>query len=183
MSGWVTVCCNGEPHCRHENGFAHYRGKLFLFDGRRIQAVDIFDPETSSWKSASAPPLEIHHFQPVMVENQIWLIGTMTGEFPGETPLESVMIYEPDNDQWKTGPAIPKECRRGAAGCVLHSDGWIHVVGGIIDGHHSGTQVCRCAFKSHQALYPTAVCMLISYGSPLAAVRGVVSPSWSVSNV
>ncbi len=140
MTSWITVDCDGEPHCRHENGFTEYRGKFYLFGGRRIQPVDVFDPSTKVWASVSAPPLEIHHFQPVTVANQIWLLGTMTGEFPRETPLETVMIYEPDSDQWKEGPEIPKTRRRGAAGCVLHTDGWIYVVGGIIDGHHSGTQ-------------------------------------------
>ncbi len=140
MSSWVTLDCQGEPHCRHENGFAEYQGKFYLFGGRRIQAVDIYDPKTKTWTSASKPPIEIHHFQPVIVENQIWLLGTMTGEFPRETPLEHVMIYEPDTDEWKQGPEIPEARRRGAAGCVLHTDGWIYVVGGIIDGHHSGTQ-------------------------------------------
>jgi N-acetylneuraminic acid mutarotase len=140
MSNWTTVDCAGEPHCRHENGFAEYKGKMYLFGGRRIQAVDIFDPENNTWSSASKPPLEIHHFQPVIVDSQIWLLGTMTGEFPRETPLESVMIYEPDTDVWNEGPLIPEGRRRGAAGCVLHTDGWIYVVGGIIDGHHSGTQ-------------------------------------------
>lgn len=140
MSEWVTVDCNGTPHCRHENGFAAFEDKFYLFGGRRIQPVDIFDPATQTWTSASPPPMEIHHFQPVIVEDEIWLLGTMTGEFPRETPLETVFIYVPGTDTWKEGPAIPKARRRGAAGCVLHSDGWIYVVGGIIDGHHSGTQ-------------------------------------------
>lgn len=140
MSKWITLDCHGEPHCRHENGFAEYGGKFYLFGGRRIQPVDIFDPETNEWTHGSPPPLEIHHFQPVIIENQIWLLGTMTGEFPRETPLEAVMIYEPETDTWKDGPTIPAARRRGAAGCALHSDGWVYVVGGIIDGHHSGTQ-------------------------------------------
>ena len=84
--------------------------------------------------------MEIHHFQPVIVGHQIWLLGTMTGVFPRETPLDTVFIYEPDSDSWHKGPTIPKDRRRGASGCALHTDGWIYVVGGIIDGHHSGTQ-------------------------------------------
>lgn len=140
MSKWITVDCEGQPHCRHENGFAAYNGKFYLFGGRRIQPVDVFDPQTKTWSPASPPPLEIHHFQPVIVGSEIWLLGTMTGEFPRETPLENVLIYEPDADKWKFGPEIPKERRRGAAGCALHTDGWIYLVGGIIDGHHSGTQ-------------------------------------------
>lgn len=140
MSGWNTIQCTGTPHCRHENGFAVYGGKFYLFGGRRIQPVDIFDPQTSTWTAASPPPLEIHHFQPVVVGAEIWLLGTMTGQFPRETPLETVFVYEPGKDVWKEGPEIPKARRRGASGCAFHRDGWIYVVGGIIDGHHSATQ-------------------------------------------
>lgn len=137
---WETIDCNGAPNARHENGFAEIDGKFYVFGGRRIQPVDIFDPATNTWSHASPPPMEIHHFQPVIIGSELWLLGTMTGEFPRETPLETVFIYEPKTDSWKTGPAIPEGRRRGGAGCVLHTDGWIYVVGGIIDGHYSGTQ-------------------------------------------
>jgi N-acetylneuraminic acid mutarotase len=140
MTHWIDVDTQGKVHCRHESGFAEYGGKFYLFGGRRIQPVDVYDPKTKRWSSASPPPMEIHHFQPVICGKQIWLLGTMTGAFPRETPLESVFIYEPETDIWKEGPSIPKERRRGAAGCALHTDGWIYVVGGIVDGHHSGTQ-------------------------------------------
>ncbi len=140
MSHWKTVTCDGQPHCRHENGFAEFDGKFYLFGGRRIQPVDIFDPKTSAWTHASPPPMEIHHFQPVRVKDQLWMLGTMTGLFPRETPLDTVYIYTPATDTWSEGPTIPEARRRGAAGCVMHSDGWIYVVGGIVDGHHADTQ-------------------------------------------
>jgi len=140
MTKWNTVACTGEPHCRHECGFAELNGKFYLFGGRRVQPVDIFDPETKNWTHGSPPPIEVHHFQPVVVGSEIWMIGTMTGLFPRETPLEAVLIYQPDTDTWKTGPEIPVDRRRGASGCAMHSDGWIYVVGGIVDGHYSGTQ-------------------------------------------
>lgn len=140
MSNWTTVNCSGEPSCRHENGFAAFEGKLYLFGGRRVQPVDIFDPVTVTWTAASTPPMEIHHFQPVVVGREIWLLGTMTGEFPRETPLSHVLAYVPETDEWHFRHEIPPARRRGAAGCVLHTDGWIYLVGGIVDGHHSGTQ-------------------------------------------
>ena len=68
------------------------------------------------------------------------MLGTMTGVFPRETPLDCVYIYTPATDTWSEGPNIPKERRRGASGCVMHTDGWIYIIGGIVDGHHSGTQ-------------------------------------------
>lgn len=140
MPGWETIVCTGAPHARHENGFAELDGKFFLFGGRRIQPVDVFDPETSTWSHASPPPMEIHHFQPVIIGEELWLLGTMTGVFPRETPLDSVYIYQPKTDTWKNGPAIPEGRRRGGAASVLHSDGWIYIAGGIVDGHHAGTQ-------------------------------------------
>jgi len=53
MSEWVTVACEGEPHCRHESGFAALDGKFYMFGGRRIQPVDIFDPVTNVWTHGS----------------------------------------------------------------------------------------------------------------------------------
>lgn len=140
MSSWITQNTTGEPHARHENGFIEFDNKFYLVGGRRIQPVDIYDPSSKHWTSASKPPIEVHHFQPIVVGNQIWIVGAMTGEFPRETPLETVIIYEPSTDSWSEGPAIPSNRRRGASGCVLHTDGWIYLVGGIIDGHHAGTQ-------------------------------------------
>lgn len=140
MANWQTVECVGAPNARHENGFAEFEGKFYVFGGRRIQPVDVFDPASGEWSHKAPPPMEIHHFQPVIVDDGLWLLGTMTGVFPRETPLETVYIYRPNSDTWEEGPIIPEARRRGGAGCVRHSDGWIYVVGGIIDGHHSGTQ-------------------------------------------
>lgn len=140
MTHWTTLDCTGSPHCRHENGFACCDGRFFLFGGRRVQPVDIYDPVTNTWAHGSPPPIELHHFQPVVFENCIWLIGTMTGEFPRETPVPYVYIYDPATDLWLEGPTIPESRRRGATGCIMHTDGWIYVVGGIVDGHFSGTQ-------------------------------------------
>lgn len=138
MERCTTTECKGVPHCRHENVFAAFEGKLCLFGGRRIQAVDIYDPDTNEWTSASAPPMEIHHFQPVIFGNQIWLVGTMTGEFPRGTPLDRVLIYTPDTDEWSFGPEIPAPRRRGAAGCVAQR--WLEVsLTGIIQVRKAGS--------------------------------------------
>lgn len=140
MSAWITVDAQGQPHARHENGFIDYQGKIYLIGGRRVQPVDVYDPATQGWTHASKPPIEVHHFQPIIVGEHIWIVGAMTGEFPRETPLKSVLIYDPVADQWSDGPTIPEGRRRGGSGCAYHSDGWIYLVGGIVDGHHSGTQ-------------------------------------------
>ncbi len=71
MSDWTTVTAKGQPHARHENGFIEFQGKFYLIGGRRIQPVDIYDPVANSWSSASKPPIEVHHFQPIIVNDQI----------------------------------------------------------------------------------------------------------------
>ena len=80
LSKWKTIECSGSPHARQENGFAEIGGKIYVFGGRRIQPVDVFDPQTRIWKHKNPPPMEIHHFQPVIVDDELWLLGTMTGD-------------------------------------------------------------------------------------------------------
>ena len=136
-SGWEIVETKGEPKPRHEAGFVEVGGEFYLLGGRRIQPVCIYNPETNEWRDASKPPIEIHHFQPVAHNGLIYIICAMTGEFPNETALDKVLIYDPAKDQWKLGDEIPKNRRRGAAG-VVNIGGVFYIVGGIQRGHMGG---------------------------------------------
>jgi hypothetical protein len=99
--------------------------------------VDILDLKTMTWTAGASSPIEIHHFQPVVYEEEIYLMGAMTGGYPGETPLPEIYIYSPAKDAWRTGATIPENRRRGGAGIVVH-DGLIYMVCGIQDGHRGG---------------------------------------------
>jgi N-acetylneuraminic acid mutarotase len=122
---------------RHEHGYVQLGDRFYLLGGRRIQPVDIFDPTKGSWTKGAPPPVEIHHFQAVPFENKIYLVGAMTGRFPTEPPLPNVYIYDPAANTWTTGPEVPDDRRRGAAGAVLHN-GEIIVIAGITNGHSDG---------------------------------------------
>jgi N-acetylneuraminic acid mutarotase len=134
---WQTVETIGKPHARHEAAFVGLGSKLYLLGGRRIQPVDIFDPATRAWTQGKAPPVETHHFQPVVWENKIWLPGAMTGGFPREQALAQIPIYDPAADMWSEGPALPADRRRGGSGAVIHEEK-LYVVCGIINGHWDG---------------------------------------------
>lgn len=134
---WQTVGTVGQPHARHEAALVGLGAKLYLLGGRRIQPVDIYDPAARTWTHGKAPPVETHHFQPVVWENRIWLPGAMTGGFPREQALARIPIYDPAADTWSEGPALPAERRRGGSGAVIH-DGKLYVVCGIIAGHWDG---------------------------------------------
>lgn len=137
-SRWSTLAPTGAPTARHESAMVSIDGKAYLLGGRGIKPVEEFDPATNTWRKLGLTPLEMHHFQPVAFENQIYVMTAMTGKYPKETPLEAIQIYDPKLDNWRQGPAIPQHRRRGGAGTVVHN-GKIYMVGGIIDGHTSGT--------------------------------------------
>ncbi len=122
---------------RHEHCYVQVGGKFYLLGGRNINPVDIFDPSTGTWTKGARSPVEMHHFQAVVFENRIYVVGAMTGQYPKEPPLPNVYIYDPAADAWQVGPEIPAGRRRGGAGAVLH-DGEIYVVAGITNGHYDG---------------------------------------------
>jgi hypothetical protein len=136
-AAWETLDTTGNPLPRHEAAFVEFDGEFYLLGGRRIQPVSIYNPETRTWRQASRPPVEVHHFQPVVYGENILMICAMTGGFPRERGLDRVLIYSPRSDTWSWGHPIPEERRRGSAGVVL-VEGQIYVVGGIVDGHMGG---------------------------------------------
>jgi len=122
------------PVERHEAAFTKVGDKFFLLGGRGVRPVSIYDTKVEKWSEGAAPPFEIHHFQPVVIEDKIYILGAFTGGWPNETPIEHVMIYDPKRDNWSAGHTIPKERRRGAAGASLHN-GKVYVSCGLVDGH------------------------------------------------
>lgn len=125
---------DSKPVQRHEAAFVRLNEKFYLLGGRGVRPVSIFDTRTKSWSTGSEPPIELHHFQPVVYGNIIYIIAALTGGWPDETPTEHIYIYDPATDAWSTGDEIPKERRRGSTGNILH-EGKIYIACGIKNGH------------------------------------------------
>ena len=123
-----------KPVARHEAAFVNLGHKSYLLGGRGIRTVSIYDHKSGTWSQGSKPPLELHHFQPVVYKKKIYIIGALTGGYPAETPVEHVMIYHPKKDQWIEGDPIPSERQRGSTGNVLYK-GKIYITCGIKNGH------------------------------------------------
>ena len=130
----VTPTDTSKPIARHEAGLVAISDQLILLGGRRIKPVSIWDAKTNQWRTGAVPPLEMHHFQPVVYKKKVYILGAMTGGYPGETPVPNVYIYDPAADSWEKGPEIPEHRRRGSAGVVLYKNK-IYMVCGIKDGH------------------------------------------------
>jgi hypothetical protein len=131
---WRTMTTNGAPVARHECGFVESGGKFYLIGGRGEKPVDVYDPASNAWSQGAAPPLEIHHFQPVSYQGRIYVAGALTGKFPVEAPVPYILIYDPASDTWTKGPEIPEARRRGAAGAVVRGDK-LYLICGIVNGH------------------------------------------------
>jgi N-acetylneuraminic acid mutarotase len=130
-----TLECKGVPEDRHENCFVEVGDKFYLLGGRGIKPVNIFDPKKNTWTDGALPPIELHHFQGVSYKGKIYVIGAMTGKYPDEKPISTILIYDPKADKWSEGDEIPENRRRGSAGVVVIKDKAI-LVSGIVDGHN-----------------------------------------------
>lgn len=130
----VTATNDSKPVQRHEAAFVRLGEKFYLLGGRDIRSVSIFDQQTGTWSTGAEPPIELHHFQPVVIENKIYVIGAFTGLWPNETPTANIYIYDPSIDTWSMGDEIPAERRRGSTGNILHN-GKVFVACGIKNGH------------------------------------------------
>ncbi len=135
---WTTLSPTGSPTQRHEAAFVELNGRFYLMGGRRVNPVDVYDPAANTWTANDDSPIELHHFQAVSFRGLIYLTGAMTGGYPGEPPIDNILIYNPASDTWFEGPEFPAARRRGGAGSAVYQDK-IYVVGGQLSGHVSGT--------------------------------------------
>jgi len=63
-------------------------------------------------------------------------MGAMTGPYLREKPLERILRYRPETDEWAFGPEIPEGRRRGSAG-VVYANGAVYVFCG--SGNRGGS--------------------------------------------
>lgn len=134
---WRTVSTENTCTKRHENALAAVKGKVILLGGRGMKPVESFDLKTKRWTQHVETPLEMHHFQAVTFNNEVWVLGAFTGRYPHETPIPNIYIFNPEKNEWRKGPEIPSERRRGAAGVFVYKNK-IYIVCGIQDGHWDG---------------------------------------------
>ena len=135
---WDILDAVGQYTARFESGYIKVGERFYLVGGRQApQPIEVFDVASRTWKAGAVSPVTMHHFQPVVFDGKIYVLGALTGSQRGEPPLPDVYIYDPAADRWEKGPAIPGDRLRGAAGAVVH-DGLIYLVAGHQLGHSSG---------------------------------------------
>ncbi len=134
---WSFVTPTNTCTARHECSFGQVGDKFYLLGGRGIKPVEAYDLGTNTWTALGNTPEQIHHFQATEFYGLMYIVGAFRGNFPSETGIPFVYIYDPLSDTWFNGPSIPTARVRGSTGLVLYNDKF-YVVAGIIDGHRSG---------------------------------------------
>jgi len=118
----VTSADGSKPIARHEAGAVGFNNAMYLFGGRGIRAVSRYDLGANKWSNLSTPGKQLHHFQPVVYKNKIYILGALDGRFPAEDVVEQIQIYNPANNTWATGARLPINRRRGSAGTVVYNN-------------------------------------------------------------
>ncbi len=134
---WQLLTTTNLPEAREECSFVLVGNKGYLIGGRGSHPVEQLDINSKTWSKLVTPDIELNHFQATALDGEIWMAGGFTGGFPHETPVENIRIFNPSRNEWRTGPEIPADRRRGSAGAVTRN-GKLYLVAGILDGHWSG---------------------------------------------
>ena len=125
--------------CRHEAAMVTVNGRLYLMGGRGNRPTEAFDPTTGKWTGMGLPPFEINHFQPVVIDGLVYVVGAFTGSYPNETNVPHVWTWDPVTDLWTQGPEVPAARRRGSNGAFVR-EGKIYILGGNNQGHNGGAR-------------------------------------------
>jgi len=122
---------------RHEATAVSVNGKIYLMGGRGNRPVEVYDPAANTWRNLGNAPLELHHFQPVVIGHKIYAIASFTCCFPREPSIADIHVFDTLTEQWSTEGVMPENRVRGAAAAVVWQ-GEIYVLGGNTLGHDGG---------------------------------------------
>lgn len=134
---WIEIDDGPGPQARHEAGFVAVGNRLYLIGGRGVKNIQYFDLGTGNWVNTGESTANLHHFQPVVLGDDIYIVGALTGmccEADDEVPVDVVMVFDTQTNQLTASHSIPSEFQRGATGAVAYQ-GDIYIVSGNTGGH------------------------------------------------
>ena len=137
---WQTLASSdgSTGTARHEASAVGVGDRLFLMGGRGNRPVEIYDTITKRWQSLGPAIADLHHFQPVAVGTDIYIMGAqLAGSYPNEPNAPDVYVFDTQTLTWSTRGSVPVDRRRGAAAAV-YRDGKIYLLGGNTLGHNGG---------------------------------------------
>ena len=92
-------------------------------------ALQVFDPARDEWRRLPAVPQARHHAAMAELGGRLFLTGGFSRlPFGDDDAVGETWIYDPADDVWEAGPAMPG---RRAAHAIVAWLGRLYVVGGV----------------------------------------------------
>lgn len=137
---WVVTSPNASVMSkRHEGCFVMVGRVGVLLGGRGLKKPQLYNPVTKTWRTGPSVPgnIELNHFQCVVVNQKVWIIGAWTGKYPQELNANHTYVFDPILLKWELKDPMPIERRRGAAATIAVGQ-LIYIAFGNIGGHETG---------------------------------------------
>lgn len=128
--GWSTGA--EMPGPRHHLAVVVREGSIWALGGRTeddtlLDRVDIYDPETDTWREGPQLPTPISAAVEGVIDGRIHLVGGEDPAILGGGTFDHHLVLEEDGEGWGRAEPAPLAVH-GAAGGVV--DGRLHVIGG-----------------------------------------------------
>lgn len=124
-SSWTPIAPLPEPRAAGTGaslaGHVLYAGGLTR-GGRVAADVLRYDPATDRWTRGAPMPTPREHLGGAVFDGELWTIAGRLGTLT--TNHDTVEIYDPEADRWRTGPSLG--LRRG--GCAAAAAPWAGLV-------------------------------------------------------
>lgn len=130
-------------HPRVEALRAQVNGKIYIFSGfteyteeevlEVTKSSEVLNPALigstdGPWQDIIDIPLAVTHVTPVVVDEDIWIIGGFEGNNPGVS-IKNVQMYNTSSQSWSEGPELPEPMASHGAAKFGNT---IHVFGGLL---------------------------------------------------
>jgi subtilisin family serine protease/N-acetylneuraminic acid mutarotase len=141
-SGWSAIA--PLPATRANMAAAVVDGKIYLIGGDddyiAVSDVYAYDPAADSYEVKASLPIPVDFASAVSVGGKVYLAGGSRDDYPYETALHSLYVYDPAADTWTQGASMMED-RMGHG--ALEVDGKIYVFGGMndVDGYLSSVEI------------------------------------------
>ncbi len=99
-------------------------------------AVEVYDPASDRWTTASPLPNKVHHAASTAIAGKLYVVGGFVQSFLSVwKPIANLYIYDPGAGVWSEGPPMPTP--RGAL-AATELDGKLYAIGGYDGNGNTG---------------------------------------------
>lgn len=143
------------PTPRYNLAVAAIGGKLYTVGGRAdgdltLGMVEVYDPETDTWSIPGAMPTGRSDMASAVFDNELYIMGGEGNRAHPSGVYAVTEIYNPQQNQWRTGPPMPTP-RHGTGAALINNS--IYVPGGAQGQGIEISRVTEVLLGSVEALF------------------------------